>query len=52
MIIRTQEIVESVLDRNSAEVITTIAGYVAKMLIKRSKCETLLGDVDIANDAY
>ena len=52
MIIRTQEIVESVLDRNSAEVITTIAGYVAKTLIKWSKCESLLGDVDIANDAY
>ena len=41
-----------VLDENSAEVTT---GYVAKKLIKRSKCEscnTLLraGDVDITND--
>ena len=27
---RTQEIVESVLDENSAEVVTTIARYVAK----------------------
>ena len=48
---------ESVLDENSAEVATTIAGYVAKKLIKRSKCESCkillkAGDVDTANDAY
>ena len=46
---RTQEIVESVLDENSAEVTT---GYAAKKLIKRSHCgsyKILLkaGDVDI-----
>ena len=46
---RTQEIVESVLDENSAEVTT---GYAAKKLIKRSQCgsyKILLkaGDVDI-----
>ena len=51
---RTREIVESVLDESSAEVTT---GYVAKKLIKRSKCENCkillkAGDVDIANDAY
>ena len=34
---RTQETVESVLDENNAEVATTIVGYVAKKLIKRSK---------------
>ena len=43
---------ESVLDENSAEV---APGYVAKNLIKRSKCERgkiLLkaGDVDITDD--
>ena len=51
---RTREIVESVLDESSAEVTT---GYVAKKLIKRSKCENCkillkAGDVDIANDVY
>ena len=50
---RTQEIVESVLDENHAEVAT---GYVAKKLIKRSQyesCKIILkaGDFDIANDA-
>ena len=50
---RIQEIVESVLDENSAEVAT---GYVAKHLIKRSQyeaCKIILkaGDFDIANDA-
>ena len=50
---RTREIVESVLDRNSAQVAT---GYVAKKLIKRSQyesCKILLkaGDFEVANDA-
>ena len=50
---RTQEIVESVLDENSAEVATT---YVAKKLIKRSQCESCkvilkAGDFDVAHDA-
>ena len=50
---RTQEIVESVLDENRAEVAT---GYVAKKLIKRSQyesCKIILkaGDFDVANDA-
>ena len=50
---RTQEIVESVLDENSAEVATT---YVVKKLIKRSQyesCKIILkaGDFDVANDA-
>ena len=37
---RIQEIVESVLDKNSTEVASTIAWYVAKNLIKRSKCKS------------
>ena len=50
---RTQEIVESVLDENRAEVAT---GYVTKKIIKRSQyesCKIILkaGDFDIANDA-
>ena len=54
---RTQQIVESILDANSTEVATAVAGYVAKKLIKRSKCkscEILLkaGDGSIADDAY
>ena len=46
--IKIQEIEEGVLDENSTEVATTVAGYVAKKIIKRSKWK----DVDIANDAY
>ena len=43
---------ESVLDENSAEMTT---GYVAKKLIKRSKCESCkillkAGDIDITDD--
>ena len=50
---RTCDIVESVLDENSAKVTT---GYVTIKLIKRSKCGSSkilpkAGDVDIANDA-
>ena len=50
---RTYDIVESVLDENSAKVTT---GYVTIKLIKRSKCGSSkifpkAGDVDIANDA-
>ena len=42
---------------NSAEVATALVGYIAKKLIKQSKCESsriLLkdGEVDIADDAY
>ena len=49
---RTQEIVESVLDENSAKVAT---GYVGKKLIKQPQCESCkiimkAGDFDIAND--
>ena len=36
----SNEIFESVLNEDSQEVATTIAGYIAKKLIKRSKCET------------
>ena len=56
---RTQEMIalESVLDENSAEVASTIAGYVAKKLIKWSKCESckillIAEDADITNYAY
>ena len=50
---RTREIVESVLDENSVEVITW---YVAKKFIKRSRCENCkillkAEDNDIAHDA-
>ena len=48
---------ESILDENSAEVASAIAGYVAKKLIKWSKCESckillIAEDVDITNYAY
>ena len=48
---------ESVLAENSVETATTIAGHVAKKLIKRSKCESCkillkAGDAYIANEAY
>ena len=36
---RTEEISETVLDDDSSEVATTISGYIAKMLLKRSKCK-------------
>ena len=36
---RTEEISETVLDDGSSEVATTISGYIAKMLLKRSKCK-------------
>ena len=54
---KTQEIAECVLDDNSMEVATTIAGYVAKKLIKRSKCDNCIsllkaGDTEISNDLY
>ena len=50
---RTREIVESVLDENSVEMITW---YVAKKFIKRSRCESCkillkAGDNDITHDA-
>ena len=50
---RTRKIVESVQDKICAEV---TAGYVAKKLIKRLKCESCkilpkAGNVDIANGA-
>ena len=47
---RTQGIVESVPDENSAEVAT---GYVAKKLILNDSCKIILKaeDFDIANDA-
>ena len=36
---RIEEISESVLDDDSSEVATNISGYIAKMLLKRSKCK-------------
>ena len=35
---RADEIMEAVLDNDAEEVATTISGYVAKKLIKRSSC--------------
>ena len=54
---RTQRIVKSILDANSAEVATAVAGYLSKKLIKQSKCRSCdillkAGDGGIANDAY
>ena len=48
---------ESVLDEKSVEVAATVAGHVAKKIIKRSKCESCkillkAGDAYITNDAY
>ena len=34
-----EEIPESILDDGSSEVTTTISGYIAKKLLKRSKCK-------------
>ena len=36
---RIEEILESLLDDDSSEVATTISGYIAKKLLKRSKCK-------------
>ena len=54
---RNEKIIESVLDLHSAEVATTISGYIAKRLIKRSKCEEckaflMVHDTDLGNDSY
>ena len=54
---QSEEIIESVLDSQSAEVATTISGYVAKKLIKRSKCEDCknilkVNDNDLSSDSY
>ena len=54
---RIEEISKSVLDDGSSEVATTISGYIAKKLRKRSKCEdcekklTVHGQ-DLKNDQY
>ena len=54
---RTNEISECSLDDKSSEVATSIAGYVAKKLKKRSKCsqcQTNLSvrDADVSEDSY
>ena len=54
---QSNEIIESVLDSQSAEVATTISGYVAKKLIKRSKCDDCkyklkVNDNDLNSDSY
>ena len=53
---RADEIMEAVLDDDAREVATTISGYVAKKLIKRSSCDlckqTLaLQEDDLENDS-
>ena len=54
---RIEEISESVLDDDSSEVATTISGYIAKKLLKRSKCKDCekkltVHDQDLQNDQY
>lgn len=36
---QSDDIIVCVLDNNSAEISTTISGYIARKLTKRSKCE-------------
>ena len=50
-----EKISESVLDDDSSEVATTISGYIAKKLLKRSKCKDCekkltVHDQDLQND--
>ena len=52
-----EEISESVLDDDSSEVATTMSGYIAKRLLKRSKCKDYekrltVHDQDLQNDQY
>ena len=52
-----EEISESVLDDHSSEVATTISGYIAKKLLKRSKCKDYemkltVHDQYLQNDQY
>ena len=54
---RIEEISESVLDDDSSEVATTMSGYIAKRLLKRSKCKDYekrltVHDQDLQNDQY
>ena len=54
---RIEEISESVLDDDSSEVATTISGYIAKKLLKRSKCKDrekklTVHNQDLQNDQY
>ena len=54
---RIEEISESVLDDDSSEVATTLSGYIAKKLLKRSKCKDcekklIIHDQDLQNDQY
>ena len=52
-----EKISESVLDDDSSEVATTISGYIAKKLLKRSKCKDCekkhtVHDQEMQNDQY
>ena len=54
---RREELSECILDKDSLEVATTIAGYVGKKLEKRSKClqckdKLKVKDDDLQNDQY
>ena len=54
---RIEEILESVFGDDSSEVATTISGYIAKKLLKRSKCKDCekkltVHDQDLQNDHY
>ena len=51
------EIAESILDKSSEEVSTTIAGYIAKKLAKRSNCDScksllIASSMDLAENHY
>ena len=54
---RIEEISESVLDDDGLEVVIAISGYIAKNLLKRSKCKDcekklIVHDQDFQNDQY
>ena len=54
---RADEIMEAILDDDAGEVATTISGYVAKKLIKRSSCDLCKQalasqEVDLENNSY
>ena len=52
-----EDILESVLDDDSSDVATTASGYIAKKLLKQSKCKdceenVTVHDQDLQNDQY
>ena len=54
---RIEEISEGAFDDDSSEVVTTMSGYIARKLLKRSKCKycekkLTVHDQDLQNDQY